>query len=160
MGTAIDGKSIIVTITPTVDTNIYASGDQIGVANELPNMCDSSGSDTLTIQDVIVLDKAKQKAAFDILFFNDSPTLASADNAALSITDAEMAAKFIGRVSVAAADYKDTASNSDMTRTNIGLLVKGAGAGRRSLWCVLQSQGTPTYTSASDLVIRIGAFQD
>lgn len=122
-------------------------------------MLDST-SDTVTLLSVAIVDKAKQSAAFDILFFNALPTVASVDNGALSITDAEMASKYIGRVHILATDYVNTASNSDASVYGIGLLMQGAETNTLKLYAVCQAIGTPTYTSTSDLTIRLGVLQD
>ncbi len=152
-----EGKSIVVSVTPTLDTNIYASGDQLCTANVLTAALDNTKG-TGAILSVIVLDKQKRNAAMEILFFNSEPTIASAVNAALDISDSEMAAKFLGKVSVAGADYIDLLGCSVCAKVNVGILLQGV-AGSRDLYMVLQSKGTPTY-AASDLVIKVGILQD
>lgn len=158
----IDGKSRVDTVTPVLSLVPYSDGDQMGVPIELKQLLDNPG-DTIAIQTISVLDKAKQKAAFDILFFDTLPVVSSSDNAPLDISDAEMAAKYIGKASLAAASYSDLVNNSVGLINNLGLLLQGAGnsaSANFSVWCVFQCHGTPTYTSASDLVVKIGAFQD
>lgn len=152
-----DGKSALIVLTPTLDASAYAAGDLMGGVLTLANAMDSSG-DTGAVLSVAVYDKAAQGAAFDILFFNVAPTLVSADNAALNIADADMAAGFIGRVSIAASDYATTAAGKDATVAGLGLLVKSA-PGKDDLYAVLQCQGAPTY-AASSLVIKVGIGQD
>lgn len=158
----IDGKSRVDTVTPVLSLVAYSDGDQMGIAMELKQLLDNPG-DTEALQTVSVLDKAKQKSAFDILFFDTAPIVSSVDNAPLDISDSEMAAKYIGKASIAATSYSDLASNSIGILNNLGLLIQGAGnsaSANYSIWCILQCRGTPTYTSASDLVVKIGAFQD
>jgi hypothetical protein len=163
MGIEIETKGRVVTVTPTVDTAIYASGDRIGSIMEFTNALDDS-SGTATIQSVTIVDKAAQSSILQILFFNDLPTVASADNAALNITDAEMAAKCIGHVSVVAADYFALSASSVACVRNINLLVTSVKSSTnttgKSIWGVIRSGGTPTYTSTSDLVISVGLKQD
>lgn len=153
----IDGKSTVVTVTPVVSLVAYADGDQMGVAMTLTNFLDAS-SDTVAVQTVSVLDKAKQKSSFDILFFDALPVVSSADNAPLDISDAEMAEKYVGKISILDTSYSDLAANSVGEANNLGLLLKGKLT--QNIWCIIQCRGTPTYTSASDLVLKIGAFQD
>lgn len=158
----IDGKSKVDTVTPVLSLTAYSAGDQMGVPMELKQLLDNPG-DTIALQTISVLDKAKQKSAIDILFFDVLPVVASSDNAPLDISDAEMAAKYIGKVSILDTSFSDLANNSVGLINNIGLLIQGAGNSASlnfSIWCVLQCRGTPTYTSTSDLVLKIGAFQD
>ena len=163
MGIAIESKVKVIVATPTVDTAIYAANDRLGSIVELTNAMDNS-SGTGTIMSIAVVDKASQSAAFDVMFFDDLPTVASADNAALSITDAEMAAKFVGAVRVAAADYIILAANHAATVKNVGLVVSAmkseTNSTGKSLFMLLRSAGTPTYTSTTDLVVTIGIKQD
>lgn len=163
MGSAIEGKAKILTMTPTVDTSIYASGDQLGSLVELSNAMDDS-SGTGTIVSVSVHDKASQSATLQVLFFNDKPVVTSSDNAALNISDAEMASKFLGLVSVTNSNYVALSASSLVTAANQQILINSVKSADNpngtSIWAILRSGGTPTYTSASDLVLRIGVRQD
>lgn len=163
MGMTIEGKAKIVTVTPTVDTNIYASGDHLGTLVELANALDDA-SGTGLIVSVVINDKASQNSVLNLLLFKDKPTVASADNAALNITDAEMAAKCIGHIPVAAADYVALSASSVAAVRNVNLMVQGLKSSDnpngKSLWAILRSGGTPTYTSTTDLVISFGIKQD
>lgn len=165
MGTVIEGKSKNVLVTPVIQAAAYASGDQLGELFSLNDALDDS-SGTGGILSLVVLDKAKQKAAIDVLLFSEKPTLVSSDNGALDISDAEMAQKFIGKISISTTDYADLANCSIACLTQVALLVnsvKDANNGNpdgKIVWGILQSRGTPTYTSTSDLVLRVGVIQD
>lgn len=136
----------IVEVTITTSTSIYASGDQIGVEVELPGACNAGEPSVL--RSLTVIDKSKQKADLDILLFDEDPTNAVADNAAADISDAEMADKAIGIVSVATGSYKDLTANSIAT-ISPGLMVRGS-----TLYALVVCRGTPTYTGTSDLVLK------
>lgn len=147
----------VFTFSPTLDTNAYASGDRLGSIVTISNFFQNQGGKCRLLS-VVALDQAKQKAAFDIYFFNASPTVASADNAALDITDAEMTAKCIGRISIATGDYgTDLSANSEATKQGIDLLLQGA-SDSKDLYVLLRSAGSPTY-AASSLSIRLGVLQ-
>lgn len=152
------GKAKLVVAVPTLDTNIYASGDGMGPAVKLKDALDDSG-DTGRLVSVAVVDAIKQKKAFDILLFNAEPTIASADNAALDIADAEMVSKFLGRVVVATADYTDISASSFVMIQSLNILVQAAD-GSSDLWAVLVSRDTPTYTGATNLTLKLGFIQD
>lgn len=144
----IDGRRVSVSATPTIDTNAYSANDQVGGLQTLASAV-RTGIGTCILESITILDKAAQSAAIQVLFFNASPTIASSNNAAIDITDAEMV-KFIGSVTIAATDYVTTASNSASTTKNIQLPL--APASGTSLFAVAKTTGTPTYGSASDLI--------
>ena len=141
----------VLTETVTNDANIYASGDQIG---ELMTLTDALiDSHRGVIRSLSIVDKAKQKSALSVLFFRAEPTVASADNAALDISDSELAAKFVGMVNVAAADYKDLSNGSVATVQNLSLAVE---SDTDELYAVVLSGGTPTYGAVDQLELKIG----
>jgi hypothetical protein len=139
----------IVEVTPVLDTSAYASGDQQGSLMTLTGAVPAQGEGAV-LRAVSVVDKAKQSAAFKIVLFDASPTVASADNAAADVSDAEMADKCIGAVSVAAADYVALNANSVATVTTT-LPVKAVGGS--SLYALMVAAGSPTY-AANSLVLR------
>lgn len=140
----------VVTITPTVDTSAFASGDQIGTKQTITGPASGSGSG-VRLAKVVIIDKAKQSAALKLFLFDDDPTVTSTENNAADVSDAEVLAKCIGVVSVAAADYSALNVNSIATVTP-DLAVKPK-AGTNVLYCLIVSGGTPTY-AASDLAIK------
>jgi hypothetical protein len=104
------------------------------------------------LQSIAVLDKVKQSQSFDILFFNASPTVASADNAAIDIVVAEMA-KCVGKVTIATTDYVALATPSLAFKADVNVWMKAA-AGSQDLFALLVCRsGTPTY-GASSLVFQ------
>lgn len=147
--------------TPTIDTAIYASGDRIGTVMTFSEaaMAPERGG---KVMGVIVYDAAVQKSVLNLWLFHNTPTVASADNAALDITDANMvAASPIGFIPIAAADYVDTASNAVAFHylSDPGLpYVAGpsaAGGGAGTIFGLLESGGTPTYGAATALTITL-----
>jgi len=153
-----EGKARLLSVAPTLSLTAYADGDQIGSAMELVNALDNNG-DTGAVLSVTIIDKIQQNAAIDIHLFNAQPVIASSDNSPLNISDAEMTAKYLCRISMPSNQYSNLSANSVATLAGIGAFVQGAG-GSKSLWAVLQSRGTPTYTSSSDLTVKIGMVQD
>ena len=153
-----DAKAIVITATPVIQAAAYAAGDQLGSLVTLSNAMDAT-KDTGSVLSLTVIDKGEQSSALSVLFFSAAPTIASADNAPLSISDDEMASKFLGAVSVEAADYLDVGNQTVATKAVVGLMLQSA-SGSTSLYCILLCEGTPTYTSTSDLVLKIGVVQD
>lgn len=140
----------VVAVTPTVDTSAYASGDQVGATLTLNGAAPGDGTGTF-LRKLTVVDKAKQKSALTVWLFDEAPTVASADQAAADVSDAELVDKALGCVSVAAADYKDLANGSVAT---VALDLPFKPVGSSSLYALIVSGGTPTYAAASDLVLK------
>lgn len=132
--------------TVTVDTNAFADGDYVGSVITIEGMC-RGGASAAVLEKITILDKDAQGVALDLLFFDESPTVASAENAALNISDTEME-KCIGGVSIVAADYHSTSANSIATKViSPGLPLKPDSS--ETVYCVIKSRGTPTYAGAA-----------
>lgn len=148
----VGSSDIVVTVTPTLDTNAYASGDLIFDSTEVANAARVNGGQTL-LTSVTIIDKADQKVAFTLVFA-DTNTDFGTLNSAPDPDDTETAT-VIGHVAIAATDYLDLGGAAVACKYGIGLSLK-AGASTTSIYiaCV-NSTGTPTY-AASDLVIKLG----
>jgi hypothetical protein len=136
-----------VTVTPTLDTSIYASGDRMGSVMTLSGVAMEDGG-SVTLDGISIVDTDKQDAAFDVWLFNASPTLISADNAAISLLDSEMTSKAVGWQVLAASDYKDAASSSIAYKGNLNAPLK-VKSGTKNLYALLVSRGTPTYNASA-----------
>lgn len=141
--------------------SIYAAGDLLHdslltLSNALQKERHSG-----KIVGVSVTDKAGQNAALTIEFFSRSVTGTFTANAAPTIADADLA-NFLGRVSVAAADYKAYADNSVASvQCNVPVASNvSSGEPSRDLYMMVLSQGTPTYASTSDISVNIFLEQD
>jgi hypothetical protein len=160
--------SKIIVFTPVVSTGAYSAGDQVGGLTLLSEAVNHDGGYAV-IQSITVIDKAKQKAALSLFFFDDVPTITSVDNGAFDLTDAQAVLSCLGHALVPSANYQDSSSNSIATTLNVGLLLRSragknavpfaTGATPRDIWCVIMTTGTPTYGAASDLCIKLGFEQ-
>lgn len=149
----VTSPDLVVTVTPTLDTSAYASGDLLFDSTEVANAVRTNGS-TAILQSVTLLDKADQGVAMTLLFANAATDFGTL-NSAPDPDDAECAT-VLGIVRIATADYIDLGGAKVATASNIGLLLK-AGAATTSLYVAgVNSTGTPTYGAASDLVLQLG----
>lgn len=156
----IEVSAAVPAVTITTSTSpAYSTGDQIGGINTIANAVVRNFK-TGTLIDVVIIDKDGQNAAIDVYLFSASPTLVSTDNAAFSISDSEAAAKLLGFVSVAATDYSSTAQNSIASPAAPKPIVIQPSAESTSIYAVLVSRGTPTYTSTSALTLKLGIAKD
>lgn len=133
------------TVTPTLDTNAYADGDQVSTLQTVDGLFTPRGEGELVL--VTVLDKANQKVALDLFFFDASVTLAS-DNDAFTVSDSDMES-CIGVVNIAAADYDSVGSASGFATVAPprGIMLSRAAGGR--LRFAIVSRGAPTYAVSS-----------
>lgn len=153
-------SSKIIAVAPTLDTNAYASGDRMGSIMEFSGAVRHAGGQGM-IESLVVLDKGDQALAFDIMFFDQLPTVASSDNDALSITDAEME-KYLGHIVVASADFKDMGGNQVATYKSLGLLIRNAKSkandpDKTSIWAICVAREAQTR-AATDLKFRLGVI--
>lgn len=152
-------SSTLINVTPDIVAAAYASGDVIGTIRTVTNVSLDSGG-TAELTSLIIIDKANQKSAIDLIFFDTAPASSfGVDNAAYALVDAD-ALNIVGRISIAQADYVSSGSNNaEATYKALGLLMKCL-AGSKNLYMAVVSRGAPTYASASDLLIRLAFKQD
>lgn len=146
-----------VSVTPTISTSIYTSGDVIGGLQTIAGAARASGGSG-TILSIVVLDKTQAvRAAMDLLFFDRSVTVA-ADNAAVAMSDADMA-NCLGVVSIGPYNtaWPGTPLNSVSTLLNVGLPYVLNGT---DLFVVPVVRATPTYVSTSDLEFKYTLLLD
>jgi hypothetical protein len=145
--------------TPTISTSpAYTSGDVLGGLQTLTDAARESGGSGI-VQSITVLDKTQaQRAAMDILFFDQSVTVAS-DNNAVAMSDGDMA-NCIGVVSIGPYNqaWPGTPLNSHSTLINVGLPFICNGTA--NLYAVAVVRATPTYVSTTDLIFSYSILQD
>lgn len=151
------GSTNFIEVVPTISTSAYASGDQIGGLMTLTGAVLGSGRNAI-LQSIVVSDSSKQNAAIDILFFSASVSVAG-DNSAAAISGADMAAYYLGHVSIAAAQYTSLSATSGATDKNTGLALQTP-ANSRAIYALAVARGTPTYASTSALKFKFFIAQD
>lgn len=152
--------SKVVSVTPTISTSAYATGDQIGGIMTLTDAVrfDSNESKGFSeLVSVTILDSSKQNADIDVWFFKTSPTVTSVDNGAFAMTAANMAAQCIGVVSAGVA-YSDAAAVSVSSTCNLNLPLQVASGS--NIYAIAVVRGTPTYATTSALQFQFGIFLD
>lgn len=148
----------VVSVTPVLTgAGAYSSGNAVGPKQTIASAARKTTKTQIMLQTLTVTDKANQKAALTILFFDSDPTAGTyTDKSALALsTDL---AKVIGKVNVAAADYETIDSKAVACLKSIGLEMQLT-AGATTLYAAVLTTGTPTYTSTSDLTFRYGVLQ-
>jgi hypothetical protein len=153
----------VFTITPTIDTNAYTSGDCLGGVQTISNAARYTGGGGF-IRSVTVLDKTQaQRAAIDLLFYSATITDAG-NNAPFAPTDAD-SALYVGEIRILTGDYNTawpgTPLNSVAYKPNSGTATFPLSmeipysCATTSLFMQAVVRGTPTYTSTTDIVIKL-----
>jgi hypothetical protein len=158
-----------VTVTPVTDTAAFATGDQIGTLQTVNELLAADGMGSILTM-VNITDKAKQSVALDLIFYNLPVTLVGAENAAADVSDAELAASYLGHVNIVAADYTILNANSAATKAvRIPLHNKGRSSDavggvipRHRVYMQIVSRGAPTYAGGAtgDLAITLTSETD
>jgi hypothetical protein len=153
----VGGTTTILQI-PTISTSpAYTAGDNVGAKITLASAVRVSGG-TGIIQSITLSDKGKQSAATDVIFFSANPTNTTAtDNTAQTIHDTDLLT-IIGVVSIVAADWFAFVDNSVASKLGLGLAFKAVGS--TSIYAILVTRGTPTYTATTDLQLGVTILQD
>jgi hypothetical protein len=134
-------------------SGILASGDIISNPVELViNGKYPTGGLRGEITSIVLHDKDNEGAALDLYFLDENQSLGTL-NAAPNITDAN-SEKIFGVQAVATGDYKTLATGT-IARPTLGQPIPFT-ALLGSIWIAAVSRGTPTYTAATDLRLRIG----
>ena len=144
-----------ITITCTVDTSAYASGDVLFDTQEIAGAVRVNG-DTCILQSVHVIDIDDQGKEMDLIFFNAATSLGT-ENSAPDIDDSDVLTT-LGKVNISADDYIDLGANRIATVQGIGLVLE-AGAATTSLYVAGITRGTPTH-SATGLTIKFGLLRN
>lgn len=156
--------SKIVTVTPTISTSAYTSGDQIGGIMTLTDVIrqdSNSRFGTSELIGVTILDNSKQDAAINIYLFNTSPTITSVDNGAFAITYANLQAQSIGVVSVGTT-YADASAVSVSSTQNLNKMLQVANTATNptNVYAVAVIQAAKTYTTTTSLTFQFEFFLD
>jgi len=145
----------VIEVECSTDTAAHAANDVVCQPVELPGIARAGGCAVIT--SVVVTDYDDQGSALDVLFLR-SPITVGANNAAMTISDGEIA-EVLGFVSV--SSYLNLANNQVGEARSVGLVVKPeltSGDDDRSIWLALRTTGTPTYASGR-LMVKVGVLR-
>lgn len=144
-----------ISVTPTLDTSAYASGDSMDTtALSFTSAVKSSGGNGW-ITAVRFIDKDDQGQDMELAFFDSSVTPAT-ENAAHALSDGD-AAKFIDSVKTSDGSWLDNGNNQVCTIRPSPWIPYHC-TGSTTLYGVLISRGTGTYT-ASGVVIELDVMK-
>lgn len=146
----------VISVVPAVSaTPDYSAGDAVGGKQTLAGAARESGG-KVVLQSLVIIDKANQKKALTVLFFDSDPSVATiTDNAAFAFsTDIS---KCVGKLDIVAGDYTTIDSIGVASLRSIGLELKTSGSA--SLYAVIVAGEAINLASTSDLTFRYGFLQ-
>lgn len=144
----------LISLTLSLDTNAYTSGDVLAATQVLTDALRVEGGRAV-LQSLVVIDKDDQGVEMDVLLFATNQSLGT-ENQAPDIDDTEVEA-FLGLVNVASSDYKDLGGCKVATVKGIGLVVE-ADAASKDLYVAVITRGAPTHTAAG-VQLKFGFLQ-
>lgn len=146
--------------TPTIATSGYVAGDRVGSLMTFSNAALATARMTQIVQARLTCRTATAKNDLNLWLFETSPTIASADNAALDITGANLeSANLIGVVQFLASDYYDTANscacNASLNKGPVTLF--GSPTAGADIFGVLEMGATVAaqYAGTTDIVVTL-----
>ncbi len=151
----IGGIGKTVKVTPASSTAAYSINDLVGGKLRFRQVGRKAANGLATgrIQDVKIIDDAKQSVGLELWLFSADMDTTFTDNVAWNPTDADLE-NLIGVVEL--TSYNTGASNSVTMKSNVGLLYDlGTGL---DVYGAVKTLGTPVYssTSANDLTVMVG----
>ena len=144
-------SKLYISASTTVGTGVaYATGDNVAGKISLTD-ARFYGLNGLAIRGIGLSDTSKQSAQTDVVFFHTNPSTSTfTDNVAQTIADAEIG-NILGIVNIPAANYAAFVDNSfAYVQCNVPLY-----SSTTILYAVLVTRGTPTYTEAGALQLKV-----
>jgi hypothetical protein len=139
----------------TISTSAYTAKDAVGgllTFTDAGRLAHGSG----VVHAVTIIDKDAEAAELVLVLFDRSFT-ATGDADAFDPSDADLA-NCVGKITIAASDYQAFNDNAVAQVRNLGLPFQTLADG--NLYGQLMCTGTPTYTSTSDLSVKLHILQD
>lgn len=142
-----------ISVTPTLDTSAYASGDVFVATTAIPGSARGGGQPS-TLVGITLLDKADQSAfACNVLFYRSNVSVGTI-NAAPSISDANNE-NFEGLIPINAGDWVDVGGSKivNKTATDVGMPLGVRGDSTNKCYFAIIAVGTPGTYSADSLIV-------
>jgi hypothetical protein len=141
-----------VSVTPTVDTAAFATGDIIGTKMAF-NVMPFKDRGGCILDQVMIADLAKQALAIDLVLFGTDPAATTfTENAAGDVDDADLS-KVIGVVSL--TTHVALNDNGLTYARGIGLPIRIAPDHNGMIYGVLVARGSLDYVAATDVTVTL-----
>lgn len=145
-------------LTPAISTSIYAAGDCVGTI--MPVTVSQYG--TTVLKNIVVTDNDNEKANLTFVFFKRSPAGTFTDNAAFPLSAADLGL-VVGKANVVTTDY-ETINSKAIADVECSIVLKAEGnetpPTSSTIYMGILTTGTPTYTTTTDLGVKLGLLMD
>ena len=145
------GLFTVVSDVPALSLAAYTAEDCVGGVLAFAGAASAYANEGV-IKRLTIIDADKEDAVLRLYLFDADPSATADTDAATFLPAAADLAKLIGFKAIAAADYKDSTSDSVAVFEMDMPFVLAAGG--TTLYGVLVCTGTPTYTAADDLTVK------
>lgn len=146
-------RPVVVAVTPTIDTNAYASNDNIGTSQEIADAEMTKwlkAGLSVTLVGIQVADKSTQAAPMDVFLFESALAGGGNNNAAFDPDDADL----LLALPSTPIHITDWVTNNDNALGRSGpIRVPIYSANDQNIYARAVSRGTPTY-AVGDLTFR------
>ena len=142
-------------ITPTTLTT-YTSGKIMGGVQTIADAALNQGAGVVLLS-LGVFEVGTNKNALTVLIFDAPPSGTYADNAALSLSAADLA-KLVTAVSIASGDYVDVGGVT-VAQKELPPVV-GRPTASSTMYALIVAAGSITLGSTTALSLRLGVLQD
>lgn len=139
----------------TTSSTAYTANDNIGGIQTLTNLLRTSGG-TGVLQGISFWALANQKPNLIIDFWDASPIGTYTNDSAQVIAGDHD--KWLGQVEIGTSDWKDTGVISRVSKTGLGIVLKGNAS--RNVYMTIQDKTGVTFGSAAGLFYKVGVLQD
>ena len=150
----VGSAGITITQTPTIDTAIYASGDNVGGLLTFANAARLAGGGGV-IKSLVIVDDGLQSASLELWLFNQTFTQ-GADQAAWTPVAADLH-NLVAVLRTGDGVYFTGGATATVCVVEVSHRYDLLGT---SLYGRLVVRGTPTYPAATNLTVILGLLQD
>lgn len=145
-----------VSVTPILDTNIYAQDDILFDTTEITNVSRIDGG-VVILQSLSLIDKSGNNSAIKLVVLNASGSIGTI-NAAENISDTH-GEKILTEINIASGDYSDYANFGRVVKNGsdigMGIIMKPITGTSLYIAAVFTDATGATY-AASDIIIQLG----
>lgn len=149
-----------ISVTPTIDTAAYVSGDRLGSVMTFSSAAQANGGKG-AIVGCNLQDAAASNFDIQLWLFTVTPTLVNADNGVFDITDANLVtADLVGVIDFWAAHANTVSTSSRMVPGSVRgaipvFIPYSCNASDTALYGIMKAMGSYDAAATTDLTVRL-----
>ena len=145
-----------VSVTPVVDTNIYAAKDALSPIMAFTGLTCGKKSAYGRITGVTLTDDSDNAVEYDLILFKSVPATAFVANAAFDPSDADLLL-MLPVINLASSDHFSFTDNGISSLASLGsyTYALATGGGSATIYGAIVQRGTPTYSATDDVTVTL-----